>query len=159
MIGLPEETHDDVMQTIQLMADALPGRFRWTYFYPFPGTEAYDIAESSGCIDRNKFENMVNFTDESCLDFGDRHNLFLEKVGKIFPWFVNACSQLEVAPFYREQVDSLLALDRDQWQLVKDQLLGKDKEYSARFAAEGLRHYAVKYNRFMGVVSDYFLND
>jgi radical SAM superfamily enzyme YgiQ (UPF0313 family) len=157
MIGLPEETHDDVMQTIKLMADALPGRFRWTYFYPFPGTEAYDIAERGGYIDWNKFATLANFTDESCLDFGAAQNLFLEKVGRIFPWFVNAHSQLEVAPFYREQVDMLLSLDHEQWQTVKDGLLARDKEFSARFAAEGLSHYAVKYNRFMAVISDYFL--
>jgi radical SAM superfamily enzyme YgiQ (UPF0313 family) len=159
MIGLPDETPDDVMQTIKLMADALPGRFRWTFFYPFPGTEAYDIAEAGGYIDRYKFETLVNFTDESCLDFGAEHNLYLEKLGKIFPWFVNAYSQLEVASFYREQIDKLLSMNYEQWHANKDELLRKDKEYSAFFSAEGKSHYAVKYNRFMGVISDYFLND
>lgn len=159
MIGLPEETHDDVMQTIQLMADALPGRFRWTFFYPFPETEAYDIAKRGGYIDQTKFETLVNFTDASCLDFGAEQNLYLEKVGKIFPWFVNAYSQLEVAPFYREKIEELLAMDYDQWNTVKGDLPVRDKEYSARFSALGLSHYAIKYNRFMGVISDYFLND
>jgi len=159
MIGLPEETPDDVAQTIRLMSESLPGRFRWTFFYPFPGTEAYDLAEAGGYIDRDKFNTLVNFTDESCLDFGAEQNLYLEKVGKIFPWFVNAYSQLAVAPFYREQVDMLLSLNRDQWHDIKDNLQKRDKEYSARFAAEGLSHYAIKYNRFMGVISDYFLKD
>lgn len=159
MIGLPEETHDDVMQTIQLMADALPGRFRWTFFYPFPETEAYNIAKRGGYIDQTKFETLVNFTDASCLDFGAEQNLYLEKVGKIFPWFVNAYSQLEVAPFYREKIEELLAMDYDQWNTVKGDLPVRDKEYSARFSALGLSHYAIKYNRFMGVISDYFLND
>lgn len=159
MIGLPDETPDDVGQTIRLMAEALPGRFRWTFFYPFPGTEAYDLAEAGGYIDRHKFNTLVNFTDESCLDFGAEQNLYLEKVGKVFPWFVNAYSPLAAAPFYREQVDMLLSLDQEQWDEIKDELLQRDKEYSARFAAEGLSHYAIKYNRFMGVISDYFLKD
>jgi radical SAM superfamily enzyme YgiQ (UPF0313 family) len=159
MIGLPDEGHDDVMQTVQLMADAQPGRYRWTFFYPFPGTESYEMADRGGYIDRHKFATLVNFTDKSCLDFGAEHNLFLEKVGQIFPWLVNAYSNLAVASFYRDKAEELLALDRDQWQVVEGGLRDRDKEYSAHFAASGLSHYAIKYNRFMGVISDYFLND
>lgn len=159
MIGLPEETHEDVMQTVQLMANIVPGRFRWTFFYPFPGTESYTIADQGGYIDRSKFETLVNFTDESCLNFGTDHNLFLKKVGKIFPWFVNAYSGLEVAPFYREQVEELLSMNAQQWENAVNGLQDKDKFFSERFVAEGKSHYAIKYNRFMGVISDYFLND
>jgi hypothetical protein len=50
-------------------------------------------------------------------------------------------------------------MNYEQWHANKDELLKKDKEYSAFFAGEGKSHYAVKYNRFMGVISDYFLND
>ena len=34
MIGLPDETHADVMATIRLMAKAKPGRYRWSFFFP-----------------------------------------------------------------------------------------------------------------------------
>jgi Fe-S oxidoreductase len=34
MIGLPGETREDVMDTIRLMGEAGPGRFRWTFFFP-----------------------------------------------------------------------------------------------------------------------------
>jgi radical SAM superfamily enzyme YgiQ (UPF0313 family) len=159
MFGLPHETQEDVMQTIQLMASSQPGRYRWTFFYPFPGTGSYDLAHKGGFIDREKFATLVNFTDESCLDFGPEQNLFLKKVAKILPWFVNAYSQLDVAPFYMEQVEKIMALDADQWESAKETLLDEDKAFSARFAKEGKSHYAVKYNRFMGVISDFFLND
>ncbi|MBW2520583.1 MAG: B12-binding domain-containing radical SAM protein [Deltaproteobacteria bacterium] len=159
MIGLPDENREDVMQTIQLMADSKPGRYRWTFFYPFPGTESYNLADKGSYINRQKFESLVNFTDESCLEFGEEHNLFLKKIGKIFPWFVNANSDLEVAPFYRQQVEELLALDEQQWQHEAEGLREKDKIFSERFVAEGKSHYAIKYNRFMGVISDYFVNE
>ncbi len=158
MFGLPHETQEDVMQTIQLMADALPGRYRWTFFYPFPGTESYDLAQNGGFIDREKFATLVNFTDESCLDFGPEQNLFLRKVAKVLPWFVNAYSNLEVAPFYMEQVERILAFDADQWEVAKDTVVDEDKAISARFSAEGQTHYAIKYNRFMGVISDFFVD-
>ena len=56
MIGLPGETRADVMATIQLMADAIPGRYRWSFFFPFPGTKAYEISEQGDYID---FEKMA----------------------------------------------------------------------------------------------------
>ncbi|MDH3998672.1 MAG: B12-binding domain-containing radical SAM protein [Desulfuromonadales bacterium] len=159
MFGLPHETEEDVMQTVQLMADALPGRYRWTFFYPFPGTESYQMAHESGLIDREKLATLVNFTDDSCLDFGPKQNLLLKKIAKILPWFVNAHSKLEVAPVYRELLDEILALDETGWQAAQQDILERDKALSARFVAEGKSHYAVKYNRFMGVISDYFVNE
>jgi radical SAM superfamily enzyme YgiQ (UPF0313 family) len=111
MIGLPGETRADVMATIQLMAKTKPGRYRWSFFFPFPGTKAYELSEQGDYIDFAKMAHMENFTDGSCLNFGKEHNLFLKKVGRIMPWFVNAHSNLAVAKFYRKKVEDILALD------------------------------------------------
>lgn len=159
MIGLPGETREDLQETIRLMARARPGRFRWTYFFPYPGTVSFRIAERTGCINREKMRSMSNFTDASCLDFGPEHNLFLEKVGRIFPWFVNAEADFETSPFYRRKVEEILALDRAAWERVSPGLLEEDRRISEVFQREGKRHYAVKYNPFMGVISDYFANE
>ncbi|MCP4757645.1 MAG: radical SAM protein, partial [Proteobacteria bacterium] len=159
MIGLPHETEEDVMDTIRLMADSRPGRFRWTFFYPFPGTQAYTIADEGGFINYDKFHSFTNFTDDSCLEFGAEQDLLLRKIGRIMPWFVNAHSGRECSAFYMDKVQWLLAMDEGEWEKHAPTLLDLDKEYSAKFAAEGKPHFAVKYNRFMGVDSDYFLNE
>ena len=99
---------------------------------------------------------MKNFTDASCLDFGREHNLFLKKVGRIMPWFVNAHSNLAVANFYRKKVAEILALDEKSWQKRTPHIEQEDNDISQRFVKQGLSHYAIKYNRFMGVISDYF---
>jgi radical SAM superfamily enzyme YgiQ (UPF0313 family) len=156
MIGLPDETQDDVMATINLVAQALPGRFRWTFFFPYPGTRAYELSEKTMKINHNKMANMENFTDASCLDFGEEHNLFLAKVGKIMPWFVNAHSDLPVANFYREKVAEILAMNAAAWNKRATGILKEDRDISERFVRQGLSHYAIKYNPFMGVISDYF---
>lgn len=156
MIGLPHENEGDVMDTIRLMGESLPGRFRWTFFYPFPGTESYDIAADGGFINYEKFHNMVNFTDASCLDLGAEMNLLLKKIGKLMPWFVNASSGLEVAPFYQEQVQLIRAMGGEEWEEWSRDALKVEREYSDRFVGEGKSHYAVRYNRFMGIISDYF---
>ncbi len=159
MIGLPDETREDVMATIQLMGEAKPGRFRWSFFFPFPGTKAYELSEASNCINHSKMQNMENFTDQSCLDFGQSHNLFLKKVGQVMPWFVNASSDFTVADFYQRKVEKILALDKEAWEKKSGGLLDDDIRFSQDFVRQGLRHYAIKYNRFMGVISDYFVND
>lgn len=159
MIGLPFETKDDLMQTIKLVADSQPGRFRWTYFFPYPGTESHRIAVEAGFVDFEKMTKLVNFTDDSCLDFGAEHNLFLKKVGLAMPWFVNAESNLPCASAYREKVNWLLGLDAQKLEEIAPQIRTEDKKISEEMQNLRIPHYAIKYNRFMGVISDYFLNE
>jgi radical SAM superfamily enzyme YgiQ (UPF0313 family) len=159
MLGLPEETREDLMATVDLMAATLPGRFRWTFFFPFPDTRAYELAVDAGLIEAGSTPQLKNFTDGSGLDFGPAHNLLLEKLGKIFPWFVNARSQLPVADFYRRKVDEILSLDENAWRERAPQLIEEDRAISEGFVREALPHYAIKYNRFMGVISDYFTQE
>ena len=159
IIGFPHEGREDVFETVKLLGRARPGRFRWTFFFPFPGTKSHQISLDGGYINAEKMERLKNFTDESCLEFEPEHNFLLKKIGKIMPWFVNAYSDLPVADFYREKVEELLAMDEAQWNEVSETLRERDKAYSQRHCEQGLSHYAIKYNRFMGVISDYFLNE
>jgi len=75
------------------------------------------------------------------------------------PWFVNAFSDLSVSEFYAERIEEILAMDEEQWTKISGNLQAEDKKYSLCFSEKGLSHYAIKYNRFMGVISDYFLHD
>jgi len=159
IIGFPHEGPNEVFDTIRLLGQAKPGRFRWTYFFPFPGTKSHQISLDGGYIDPEKMERLKNFTDESCLNFDPEHNLLLKKIGRIMPWFVNAFSDLPVADFYRAKVDEILDMDAAEWDRISDTLLERDKEYSRRHCEARRSHYAVKYNRFMGVISDYFLKE
>jgi hypothetical protein len=97
-------------------------------------------------IDAQKMAELKNFTERSCLDFGEEHNLFLQKIGRIMPWFVNALQEI-------------LALDAASWEKRADGLYEEDKDISDGFVKKGLRHYAIKYNPFMGVISDYFTKE
>jgi radical SAM superfamily enzyme YgiQ (UPF0313 family) len=149
IIGFPREQPEDVFATIRLLAQASPGRFRWTYFFPYPGTEAHRI----------RMRTLSNFTDQSCLDFGGEQNLLLRKIGRIMPWFVNAYSKLPAAPIYQTKIDELLRLDQHKWEQIEPTLYEEDKRLSEQCVRKGLSHYAIKYNRFMGVISDYFLQE
>jgi hypothetical protein len=47
-------------------------------------------------------------------------------------------------------------MDETEWQQKEDQIFKEDNALSEHFIQRGLSHYAIKYNRFMGVISDYF---
>ena len=159
IIGFPYETGEEVFETIRLLGQARPGRFRWTFFFPYPGTKAHEISLEGEFIDAEKMNLLKNFTDGSCLEFGAEHNLLLKKIGRIMPWFVNADSNLPVADFYRQKIDEVLKMDEGNWNRITSELGEQDKKYSQHFSEKGLAHYAIKYNPFMGVISDYFLNE
>lgn len=159
MIGLPGETREDLLATIRLMAEAQPGRYRWTFFYPFPDTDAYRLTAQLGYIDHADTSGLQNFTDRSCLDFGEEQNLLLQKVGKIMPWFVNAHADFPAAQIYRQKVEEILALDHPGWEARAQTILEEDRVLSENLVKKGSRHYAVKYNRFMGVISDFFIQE
>jgi hypothetical protein len=156
MLGLPREQPEDVRATIELLAAARPGRFRWSYFFPYPGTKAYDLSAAGGFIDFERMKALANFTDASCLNFGAEQNLYLRKVGKILPWFVNAAAAWPAAVEYKPRVDALLAMDEAEWDRAAPGLLAEDAALSERLQKRGVRHYAVKYNPFMGVASEFF---
>jgi len=159
MIGLPYEELDDLWATVDLLAEARPGRFRWTFFFPFPGTRAHEIAMKGGFINEEKMKKMVNFTDASCLRFNPEQDLLLKKIGKILPWFVNARAGGPGAEIYKKQVDAIMAMDAAEWETVAPTLRDEDAALSQQMIDAGYSHYAIKYNRFMGVLSDYFLTE
>ncbi len=159
MTGFPHENAEELFKTIRLLGQARPGRFRWTFFFPYPGTKAHEISLEGGFINTEKMSSLKNFTDESCLEFGAEHNLLLKKIGRIMPWFVNGYSDLPVADFYHRKVDEVLKMDEKAWNRIAPQLGEEDEKLSQHFSEKGLSHYAIKYNPFMGVISDYFLNE
>jgi hypothetical protein len=61
-----------------------------------------------------------------------------------------------VADFYRKKVEEILTLDEKSWEKRAASIEQEDCEISEKFVSRGLSHYAIKYNRFMGVISDYF---
>jgi radical SAM superfamily enzyme YgiQ (UPF0313 family) len=156
MIGLPDETRDDLFATIDLLATIQPGRFRWSVFFPFPGTVAHNLAKEKGLIDFEKMQTLSNFTEESCLDFGEDHNLLIDKLAVAFPWFVNSRSDLACSPTYRERVLEIEHMGRGTWERVSETIRSTDAEISASLTRAGKTHYAIKYNEFMGVRSDWF---
>jgi len=159
MFGFPHETKEDIFMTIKLLSQIMPGRFRWSIFFPYINTDAYTIARKGGFIDEKRMKSLNNFFEESCLDFGLELNLWLDKLQKIFPWYVNQYADLPISSYYADLTDEVEALSLERWNEVKGRITERDREVSNRYIKAGQLHYAIKYNPFMGVRSDYFLNE
>jgi radical SAM superfamily enzyme YgiQ (UPF0313 family) len=155
MIGLPYEGKEEVMETVELLARIRPGRFRWSVFYPFPRTEAYELSLKGGYVDFEKMQALQNFTEASCLNFGEEHNLFISKLQRTFPWFVNRYSSNSVATLYTTLTRAIEEMSEEAWQNFGGKVSDMDKEISTLLKKAHCEHYAFRYNPFTAVRSDW----
>ena len=153
MFGLPHEGRTEILDTLELCAKVKLGRFRWAIFFPFKGTVGYEIAKP--LIDESKMKGLGNYFDGSCLNFSPEHDLFLEKLGKLCSWWVNARTDWPCAPIYQELVREVEAMDRATWDKRKADLLRHERELSDELMAKDLTHYTIRYSNVMGVRSDF----
>ncbi len=155
MFGLPNETREEIYETLRLCAQVKMGRFRWAIFYPFPGTAGYTIAKDAGLIDWDKWANMGNYFDASCLKFDDEHGLFVEKLGALCSWYVNALSDWPCAKTYTDLVHDVEAMDREAFRAKRAELIAYDRELSEKLMRLDIPHYSIRYAHVMGVRSDF----
>jgi len=150
MLGLPTETMAELDETIDLLATIRPSRFRWSIFFPFPNTDAYDMSAKCGYINPDAMEDLSNFMEASCLDFGPEQNLRIQKLRRTIPWEVNV--KTGYAPEkYRDKLRSAREADAEQWAEIEDRMPDVDSRISNSLLAEERTHYAIKYNEFMAV--------
>ena len=164
MIGLPTETAEERQETVDVLAQTLIGRFRTSWFFPFPGTEGFTMAVDAGHVSAEKISSMTTFTDGSCLDFGEEQNLAIDKLGRCMPWFVNERldafhEDAPAAARYRPWVERVRAMPRAEWEAFRGGVQELDARLSSEAVAAGELHYAIRYNSFMGVRSDFFLSE
>jgi radical SAM superfamily enzyme YgiQ (UPF0313 family) len=154
MFGLPTETREELLETLDLCAQAELGRFRWALFFPFPGTAGHRIANDLDLIDPEKLAGVGNYFDGSCLRFDPDHDLWLEKLSRIGHWWVNARSPWEgCAERYRPLVEEVEGWDRAAWEAERSSLRARDRELSEQLLREGVRHYSLRYTHVMAVDS------
>ena len=66
IIGVPDETEEDVWETIHLNREIDPASIAANYFVPFIGTELYDVCQQRGYID--SFDSDWNMYKDNSLD-------------------------------------------------------------------------------------------
>ena len=151
MFGLPSETREEMMMTLDLLAGIQPQRVRWAVFFPYIGTRAFEMSREQGLINEEKMEALRNFTEESCLELGPELNLFVNRLTKVYPWYINALSSNTVNYLYRDLLQSVEQADEKTWEEMAEKILPLDRALSEVLSAAGQPHYTVRYNDFMAV--------
>jgi radical SAM superfamily enzyme YgiQ (UPF0313 family) len=157
MFGLPFETREMMDETIDLVARIRPGRMRWAIFFPFAGTKAYEICRLGGLIDYRKMNAMDNYFVRSCLKFDPAASLHVQKLQRIFHWYVNARTGWPAAPTYQKLIDEVEPISAADWPHARDEILHRDRALSNDLLAASKPHYSIRYTEVMAVHSDYLL--
>lgn len=84
MLGLPDETEEDVMQTIEFNRQINPPAISVFFFTPFIGTELYDISIKKGYV--KGFNPNTNVHKESPLDM---RQLPKKRIDELLKYFVD----------------------------------------------------------------------
>jgi len=155
MLGLPLETRDDMEATIDLVARIEPGRFRWSVFYPFPGTAIHDLCVKRKLIDRRRVDGTETFYEGTCLRFEPESALLVEKLQRCFHWYVNARTAFGAREVYAGLVDEIENLSAGEWAARSEGFLDEDRALSARLNEAGSLHYSIRYTQVMAVRSDF----
>jgi len=150
MIGLPDESMADLDMTLQLLGRIRPTRFRWSIFFPFPGTRLYTFAAEKGLVDEQKMATQTNFMDDTCLRFEPNQVAFIHKLRRFFPWFVNAKLSDELGERFHRLIERIVRAREDEL----DALEAEGNVLCQELQWRSVPHYVVKYNRFMAVRTD-----
>jgi radical SAM superfamily enzyme YgiQ (UPF0313 family) len=159
MIGMPGETMAQMNETIDLMVRIGPGRMRWSVFYPFPGTLSYKLAEEWGKIDFDRLKKLDNYFVTTALKFDSETELFVNKLQRVFHWYVNARSGGPAAEVYQAELKKIEAMDLATWASNRDRVLEIDRQISDNLLKQGVDHYSIRYTEVMAVHSEYLLKE
>ena len=95
MIGLPDSTLDDDLETVRLNQQCKPDCSWVSIFQPYPGTWLGDYCKNKGLYDGNFSDLDSGFFDKSVLNFPDERKKQLANLQKLFglmvenPWLLD----------------------------------------------------------------------
>ncbi|MEW6386712.1 MAG: radical SAM protein [Thermodesulfobacteriota bacterium] len=89
MLGLPEETPEDIRETIRLNRLAQPDLAEPTYFYPFKGTALGNYCHQQGWVTQPLGEELVNLRSHIVLELPQITTDQLRGLYRTFPLYMN----------------------------------------------------------------------
>lgn len=90
MVGLPGETFDNMLETVELNIEVRPQFCLATIFTPFPGLELTRYAIEHGHLDPSALEKLPgNYFTRSTLNFSPEEKVRIQKLSWLFQVFVD----------------------------------------------------------------------
>jgi len=146
MIGIPTETRENVLETVKLNAKIRPYIIRCSIFFPYKGTKIYDYCVQNNMIDKEKEDKFSNYFEGSILKMDSISQVEILKFKKMFKWYVDAYSYIEVSSFFKELVEKFEQLPGMLWENGKAQeMVSKvDKQIDGLFKTQKKEHYTTR---------------
>ena len=159
ILGVPGETAHSLLSTLRLVAELRVDKVRWSIFYPFPGTQLHDRIKDTGAIDWDRYSELPNFDEESCLKWTDDERLLLEKVTALAPLWINSYLTSPISRLYGALADEVEGLSRDEWDEKKDWWLSFERKISDLLLEKQIDHYSIRFMKVMAARSSFVLED
>jgi len=161
MIGIPGETIENILETIQLNALIRPYIVWVSTFNPYPGTELYQVCKEKDMIDETMWDRIDSYRADSVLRDGYLPRLDFKKVRVMFRWLLNERLRNGAEGIYRENIQSLSALSDEQWEngTAEELFKERDIEIDQYLRKKKISHYISKkyINIYWGHEYDYDL--
>ena len=109
MIGLPTETAEEVVSTLELNTILEPDYIKLVTFYPFSNTPIYDYCVKHKLINNKLKKGLSNYNSYTCLKFSKVHTEFLTNVQNDFIDMFNCRMSLKNKCFrYKKIANSVI---------------------------------------------------
>ncbi|HEY3446256.1 MAG TPA: radical SAM protein [Myxococcales bacterium] len=148
MIGLPTESREDMLATLELNARCHTDVVKVMTFIPFPGTELHQTCGSLGLLpEAGPVGASVH--GPSVLRLPDELRLFQEKALEYPDCYLNSLTE-GLADRYRPLLSELDGMPREQWDRpeVRASFNASRDALSAKLLAEKVDHYAIRFSHF-----------
>jgi len=146
MIGIPTENRENVLETVRMNGKIRPYIIRCSIFFPYKGTRIYDYCLQKNMIDKEKQEKYSTYFEGSILKMDSISQIEILKFKKMFKWYVDAHSDIEVSSFFRELVENFEQLPDELWESGKAQKMASeiDKSVDNLFREQKKEHYTTR---------------
>jgi len=85
MIGLPGETTENALETVELNVKCRPDLSGFSFYQPYPGTQLCDYATSKGLFSGEANDVPMFFTRENLIQRDEREQVSFPRIARLFP--------------------------------------------------------------------------
>lgn len=146
MIGLPTETKENMLRTASLNSQ-LRAYIVWvSTFMPYPGTVLDTFCKEKKLVDENRWDEIKSYRGGSVLKETSFTHLELEKVRVLFRWYLNYYLDNECSEVYKQNIDELEAMSKEQWMSGEVEKIWQEREpgLDEMFRTQKIDHYVGK---------------
>jgi len=145
ILAHPNETIDEILNTLKLNAKILPNGIRVSLGYPYPGTEYYNIAKEMNLIDDSISSN--NYLEVSKFKWDNNTRFLISKISKYYWIYMNSFLNNESSKYYVELIKILNDVNLEEYNTEQFHcdFLKKENEISSKMIDCNITHYYTKF--------------